>query len=196
MKGKSGAFSSVPDAILLNGKGPYRHALSVSYESYTVTKGSFFLSHLKDILFFIGTGTILTCTFFLVYHPFVLSGKTYRFRISNVGTTLSFNFRIQKHRMLLVETEGSYTSQIWLDSLDVHVGQSYSVLVTADQDEADYYMLATPKLINVINPSGLVGKGVLKYSNSKANVTEPLPGGPDPFDMNFSLNQAKSIKYC
>ncbi|KAI4382687.1 hypothetical protein MLD38_008622 [Melastoma candidum] len=160
LRGKNSAFSSIPDIMLFNGKGPLGHTLSLSYESFNVTKG-----------------------------------KTYRFRISNVGSALSFNFRIQKHRMLLVETEGSYTDQIWLDSLDVHVGQSYSVLVTADQDEADYYMVATPKLISFSNSSGLVGKGILRYANSKANITGPLPSGPDPFDMKLSLDQAKSIKW-
>jgi iron transport multicopper oxidase len=43
--------------------------------------------------------------------------------------------------MVSVETEGSYTKQITLDSLDVHVGQSYTVLVTADQSTADYYIV-------------------------------------------------------
>ena len=38
-----------------------------------------------------------------------------------MGIAWSFDFRIQKHRMVLVETEGSYTKQITLDSLDVHV---------------------------------------------------------------------------
>ncbi|KAF4384003.1 hypothetical protein F8388_018755 [Cannabis sativa] len=46
------------------------------------------------------------------------------FRISNVGSTVSFNFRIQNHQMVLVEKEESYSNQITLDSLDVHVGQS------------------------------------------------------------------------
>ena len=51
--------------------------------------------------------------------------------------------------MLVVETEGSYTNiQIMVDSHDVHVGQSYSVLVTADQKAADYYVVATPKMVN------------------------------------------------
>ncbi|KAI8030992.1 Monocopper oxidase-like protein SKS2 [Camellia lanceoleosa] len=76
------------------------------------------------------------------------SFNTYRFSISNVGTTLSYNLRIQNHEMMLVETEGSYTNQITLDSLDVHVGQYYSVLVAADQNEEDYYIVASPKLIN------------------------------------------------
>ncbi|KAJ0987970.1 hypothetical protein J5N97_006326 [Dioscorea zingiberensis] len=57
----------------------------------------------------------------------VEQGKLYRLRFSNVGTELSFNFRIQSHEIILVETEGSHTNQIVLDSLDVHVGQSYSI---------------------------------------------------------------------
>ncbi|XP_065626069.1 monocopper oxidase-like protein SKU5, partial [Quercus suber] len=117
------------------------------------------------------------------------------FRISNVGTALSFNFRIQNHQMVIVETEGSYTNQITLDSLDVHVGQSYSVLVTANQNEVDYYIVATPKLLNNTGSRNLNGVGVLHYSNSITNVSGPLPAGPDPFDLEFSVNQAKSIRW-
>lgn len=130
------------------------------------------------------------CNFDFVWHL----GKTYRFRISNVGTTWSLNFRIKYHQMVLVETEGSYTNQIALDSLDVHVGQSYSILVTADQNISDYYMVATPKLINTTNASNLVGIGILHYDNSSTPASGPLPIGPDPFDNQFSVNQAKSIR--
>lgn len=128
-------------------------------------------------------------------HFSVDPGKTYRIRISNVGTRFSFNFRIQNHKLVLVETEGSYTNQISLDSLDVHIGQSYSVLVTADQEEADYYMVATPKLYTTNDSSPLVAKGILHYTNSSTTVTGPMPAGPDPFDIEFSLNQAKSIRF-
>lgn len=97
--------------------------------------------------------------------------------------------------MVLVETEGSYTNQITLDSLDVHVGQSYSVLVTADQDEADYYMVASPKFYSFdANSSSLVAKGILHYTNSVSPVQGPVPDGPDPFDLDFSIDQAKSIR--
>ncbi|XP_020537752.1 monocopper oxidase-like protein SKU5 [Jatropha curcas] len=123
------------------------------------------------------------------------SGKTYRLRISNVGSAWSFNFRIQHHKMVLVETEGSYTSQILIDSLDVHVGQSYSVLVTANQNPADYYIVATPKMIKPDDINNVAAVGVLHYDNSTKNATGPLPSGPDPFDIPFSLNQAKSIRW-
>ncbi|KAK6790381.1 hypothetical protein RDI58_014181 [Solanum bulbocastanum] len=123
----------------------------------------------------------------------VTKGMTYRFRISNVGTVMSFNFRIQNHKMVLVETEGSYTNQISLDSLDVHVGQSYSVLVTADQNEADYYIVATPKMFK--SDATLEGIGILHYANSLTTVSGPAPDGPDPFDIAFSVNQAKSVTW-
>ncbi|GJV95244.1 monocopper oxidase-like protein SKU5 [Tanacetum coccineum] len=125
----------------------------------------------------------------------VTKGKTYRFRVSNVGTSVSFNLRIQNHKMVIVETEGSYTNQITLDSLDVHVGQSYSVLVTADQDDADYYIVATPKLLNTPDDSPLMGKGVLHYADSGSPLTGPIPAGPDPWDIKFSVNQARSIRW-
>ncbi|KAK7391527.1 hypothetical protein VNO78_19943 [Psophocarpus tetragonolobus] len=125
----------------------------------------------------------------------VTQGKTYLLRISNVGTAWSFNFRIQYHQMVLVETEGSYVNQIELDSLDVHVGQSYSVLVTANQDAADYYIVASPKMSNATNNSTLVGVAVLHYDNSTTPANGSLPCGPDPFDLMFSLTQAKSIRW-
>jgi len=39
-----------------------------------------------------------------------------------------------------------------------------------------------------------VGVGVLHYSNSNTQVNGPLPTGPDPFDLDFSVNQAKCIR--
>ncbi|KAJ6909257.1 hypothetical protein NC652_020295 [Populus alba x Populus x berolinensis] len=146
----------------------------------------------------------LTIVMLSVYHSLDLkmnltfsleTGKTYRFRKSNVGNQWSFNFRIQNHHMLVVETEGSYTNQIMVDSLDVHVGQSYSVLVTADQKAADYYVVATPKMANTTKYGNLVGVGVLHYLNSSTMATGPLPRGPDPYDLQYSINQAKSIKW-
>ncbi|KAJ6901770.1 hypothetical protein NC651_019517 [Populus alba x Populus x berolinensis] len=75
-----------------------------------------------------------------------------------------------------------------VDSLDVHVGQS-------DQKAADYYIVATPKMVNTTKYGNLVGVGVLHYLNSSTMATGPLPSGPDPYDLQFSINQAKSIKW-
>ncbi|QCE16734.1 L-ascorbate oxidase [Vigna unguiculata] len=119
----------------------------------------------------------------------VEQGKTYRLRISNVGLQHSLNFRIQNHKMKLVEVEGTHTVQTTYSSLDVHVGQSYSVLVTADQPAQDYYIVASSRFSYKV----LTTTAVLRYSNSAGPVSGPPPGGPT-IQIDWSLNQARSIR--
>ncbi|CAK7346176.1 unnamed protein product [Dovyalis caffra] len=120
-------------------------------------------------------------------------GATYRLRISNVGLKTSLNFRIQDHLMLLVETEGSYTVQQSYTSLDIHVGQSYSVLVTAKNQSGgrSYYMVASSRLTD----AELFGVGVIRYPDSVDLPSGPLPLGPELHDYFFSIEQARSIRW-
>lgn len=119
----------------------------------------------------------------------VEQGKTYRLRISNVGLENSLNFRIQNHKMKLVEVEGTHTLETTYSSLDVHVGQSYSVLVTADQPARDYYIVVSTRFTSQV----LTTTGLLRYSNSAGPVSGPPPGGPT-IQVDWSLNQARSIR--
>lgn len=116
-------------------------------------------------------------------------GKTYMLRISNVGMSTSFNFRIQGHMMKLVEVEGSHTIQNIYDSLDVHVGQSIAVLVTLNQAPKDYYIVASTRF----NKQVLTTTATLHYSNSQTPVSGPLPAGP-PYQFHWSMEQAKSYR--
>lgn len=117
-------------------------------------------------------------------------GKTYRLRISNVGLSTSLNFRIQGHKMKLVEVEGSHTIQNLYDSLDLHVGQSCSVLITANQVPKDYYIVASTRFTTRV----LNGVALLRYSNSRQPASGPLPPGPT-IQIDWSINQAKSIRW-
>ncbi|KAL1560083.1 L-ascorbate oxidase [Salvia divinorum] len=119
----------------------------------------------------------------------VEQGKTYRFRISNVGTATSLNFRIQGHLMKLVEVEGSHTVQNTYSSLDVHLGQSYSVLVTANQPAKDYYVVVSTRFTSKV----LTNTAVLHYRNSVTKVYGRPPSGPTT-EIEWSLNQARSIR--
>lgn len=118
----------------------------------------------------------------------VEAGKTYRLRISNVGLRNSLNFRIQGHSMKLVEVEGTHTVQTMLSSLDVHVGQSYSVLVTADQPPQDYFIAVSTRFAS----ANLTTTALLRYTASRKPASGPLP--PAPTDDHWSLNQARSIR--
>ncbi|KAL2464882.1 SKU5 similar 5 [Abeliophyllum distichum] len=116
-------------------------------------------------------------------------GKTYRFRVSNVGLTTSINFRIQGHKMLLVEVEGTHTLQNTYESLDIHLGQSYSVLVTCDQPAQDYFIVVSTRFTSQV----LAVTSILHYSNSALSASGPPPAGPTT-EIDWSLNQARSIR--
>lgn len=118
------------------------------------------------------------------------SGKTYMFRISNVGLSTSLNFRIQGHTMKLVEVEGSHTLQNIYDSLDVHVGQSVAVLVTLNQPPKNYYIVASTRFTKQV----LKATSVLRYTNSKTPASGPLPAPPTG-QFDWSLSQARTYKY-
>ncbi|CAD6213144.1 unnamed protein product [Miscanthus lutarioriparius] len=157
----------MPDGVLINGKGPYR------YNDSLVPAG-------------------------IEYETFnVHPGRTYRIRVHNVGTSTSLNFRIQGHNVVLVETEGSYTSQQNYTNLDVHVGQSYSFLVTMDQNaSSDYYVVASARQVNESLWRRVTGVAVLRYSNSRGAASGPLPDPPqDQNDRTFSMNQARSVRW-
>ncbi|KAL2241932.1 UNVERIFIED_CONTAM: T-complex protein 1 subunit beta [Sesamum indicum] len=119
----------------------------------------------------------------------IQQGKTYRFRICNVGLQNSLNIRIQGHKMKVVEVEGTHTLQISYSSLDVHVGQCMSVLVTADQQPQDYYIVVSSRFTTPV----LTTTGFLRYANSNRPASGPLPGGPTT-EIDWSLNQARSIR--
>lgn len=162
----AGKELGMPNGVLINGKGPYR------YNNTLVPDGIDYETIDVD------------------------PGKTYRVRVHNVGTATSLNFRIQNHNLLLVETEGFYTTQQNYTSLDIHVGQSYTFLVTMDQNaSSDYYIVASARLVNESLWQRVTGVAVLHYSNSKGNVSGPLPDGPNDFyDKEWSMNQARSIR--
>ncbi|KAJ8767063.1 hypothetical protein K2173_012577 [Erythroxylum novogranatense] len=116
-------------------------------------------------------------------------GKTYRLRISNVGLESSLNFRIQGHKMELVEVEGTHTVQNSYSSLDIHVGQSYSVLVTANQQSRSYYVAISTRFSN----TSLTSTAILHYGNSNSKPVGQIPRAPVGTIV-WSMNQAQSIR--
>ncbi|KAL6273796.1 hypothetical protein ACE6H2_024488 [Prunus campanulata] len=117
-------------------------------------------------------------------------GKTYMFRISNVGLSTSLNFRIQGHSLKLVEVEGSHTIQNIYDSLDVHVGQSVAVLVTLNQPPKDYYIVASTRFTKQV----LTATSALHYTNSHTPVSGPVPAGPT-YQIHWSVKQARTFRW-
>uniref|UniRef100_A0A0D9WUZ6 L-ascorbate oxidase n=1 Tax=Leersia perrieri TaxID=77586 RepID=A0A0D9WUZ6_9ORYZ len=125
-------------------------------------------------------------------------GKTYLFRVSNVGMKTSFNLRIQGHQMRLVEVEGTHPVQNLYDSIDVHVGQSVAFLVTLDQSPADYAVVASSRRFGISpaasSPALLTATATLRYTGGGAPANIPMPA-PPPEGIDWSMNQARSFRW-
>ncbi|XP_051140153.1 L-ascorbate oxidase homolog [Andrographis paniculata] len=120
---------------------------------------------------------------------FMAAGKTYRYRICNVGMKNSINVRIQGHTLKLVEVEGSHTVQNTYDSVDVHLGQCYSVLVTADQTPKDYLLVASTRFTK----SPLATTAIVRYNGSSIPASKDLPKAPEGWA--WSLSQFRSLRW-
>lgn len=92
--------------------------------------------------------------------------------------------------MKLVEVEGTHTLQNIYDSIDIHLGQSYSVLVTADQPPQDYYIVVSTRFTSKV----LTVVSILHYRNSEGTVSGPFPLGPT-IDTEWPIEQVRSIRY-
>ncbi|XP_062188701.1 L-ascorbate oxidase homolog [Phragmites australis] len=165
---------------------------------YTVLIGDWYKADHTDLRYTLDSGKALGFPDGLLingrswngYTFTVQPGKTYRFRITNVGLATSLNIRFQGHTMKLVEVEGSHSMQTTYSSLDVHLGQSYSVLLTADQPGFDYAIVVSTRFTSKI----ISTTAVLHYTNSAGEAPGPLPGGPT-IQIDWSLNQARSIRW-
>ncbi|MCD9638314.1 L-ascorbate oxidase [Datura stramonium] len=115
--------------------------------------------------------------------------KTYRYRFCNVGMKDSINIRIQGHTMKLVEMEGSHTVQNMYDSLDIHLGQCVSVLVTADKDPKDYFLVASTRFTKEPHTA----TAIIRYTNGKGPASSELPKAP--IGWAWSLNQFRSFRW-
>ncbi|GJN26740.1 hypothetical protein PR202_gb14698 [Eleusine coracana subsp. coracana] len=105
----------------------------------------------------------------------------------------TLNVMIQDHNMTLVEVEGTHTVQNSYSSLDVHAGQSLSVLVTADRPASDYLVAVSTRFAN----SSLNSTAFLHYAGSSSRPASSgslLAAGPSNDDVDFSLNQARSFR--
>jgi len=121
------------------------------------------------------------------------AGKTYRYRVCNVGLRTSVNIRFQGHPMKLVEVEGSHTVQNRYDSLDLHVGQCASVLVTADKDPKDYYFVTSSRFLKKVMST----VAIIRYANGKgaASPELPLPPPENSVGIAWSINQFRSFRW-
>ncbi|GFP95659.1 l-ascorbate oxidase homolog [Phtheirospermum japonicum] len=80
------------------------------------------------------------------------------------------------------------------DSLDLHVGQCLSVLVTADQAPKDYYLVVSSRFAK----HALTTVGVVRYQGSNGVASTELPPPPpanEAKSIAWSINQFRSFRW-
>ncbi|KAL7141322.1 hypothetical protein ABFS83_08G045700 [Erythranthe nasuta] len=207
MKDQIGSYTYFPSTLMHRAAGGFgalniyaRSVISVPYPKpdgdFTLLVGDWFKTSHKGLQQTLDSGNPLPFPDGILINGQGRSsfsgdqGKTYMFRVSNIGLSTSFNFRIQGHKLKLVEVEGSHVLQNIYDSLDVHVGQSITILVTLNQSPKDYYIVASTRFTQTV----LTATAVLHYTNSRVPVSGPTPAGPTN-EIAWSIDQARSYRW-
>ncbi|KAL3818898.1 hypothetical protein ACJIZ3_004803 [Penstemon smallii] len=129
--------------------------------------------------------------------PYVLTvvpGKTYRLRIGSLTALSALSFEIEGHNMTVVEADGHYVEPFVVQNLFIYSGETYSVLIKADQSPSRNYW-ASAKVVsrNSSTPNGLA---ILNYypNHPRRNPTASPPIGPIWNDIGPRLAQSLAIK--
>lgn len=83
----------------------------------------------------------------------MVPGKTYLFRIINMGVFASQWLQFDQHDMTVVETDGVYTQPYTVSQLFVSVAQRYSVIVKAKADASTNYAIVASMMTDMFNPN-------------------------------------------
>lgn len=113
-------------------------------------------------------------------------GKTYLFRMVNMGAFAAQYVWFEDHTMRVVEVDGIYTEPMEASMLYITAAQRYSVLVTAKNDTGSNFAFVgsmDQDLFDVI-PDGLNSNvtGWLVYDDTKTKPAAKMIDAFEPFD--------------
>jgi iron transport multicopper oxidase len=106
----------------------------------------------------------------------VKAGKTYLFRILNIGAFPSFFFNIADHEFDIVEIDGVYTKNTKAKTFYIGAGMRYTILVTAKTGVSSNFDIAALVDTSMFTDpakfkSNPVVHATLQYDSKKANPT-------------------------
>ncbi|XVE83196.1 hypothetical protein DITRI_Ditri16bG0068000 [Diplodiscus trichospermus] len=124
----------------------------------------------------------------------VVPGKTYRLRISSLTALSALSFQIEGHNMTVVEADGHYVEPFVVQNLFIYSGETYSVLVKADQDRGRNYWITSNVVVR--NATTPPARGIFNYYPNHPRRSPPTipPAGPAWADPAPRLAQSQAIK--
>lgn len=129
--------------------------------------------------------------------PFVLTvipGKIYRLRIASLTSLSALNFEIEGHNMTVVEADGHYVEPFEVKNLFIYSGETYSVIVRANQNSSRNYWATT----NVVSrrPGTPTGLAIFNYYPNPQEQNPPTVPTTGPMWNNTAprIAQSQAIK--
>ncbi|CAA0823583.1 Cupredoxin superfamily protein [Striga hermonthica] len=124
----------------------------------------------------------------------IVPSKTYRLRIGSLTALSALSFEIEGHNMTVVEADGHYVDPFVVTNLFIYSGETYSVLVTANQDPSRNYW-ATAKIVSR-NSSTPAGLAIFNYYPNHPRRPPPTipPLGPAWNDVDPRLAQSVATR--
>ncbi|OBT60652.1 hypothetical protein VE03_09932 [Pseudogymnoascus sp. 23342-1-I1] len=122
----------------------------------------------------------------------VTQGSRYRYRLINVGAFAGFHFSVDNHTITVIEADATTVEPVEVHRLSINIAQRYSVIVSANQPEANYFIRADmittcfAQSNPVLNPLVL---GILSYTKT-ADTPSSVDWGADAMvcqDLNSTL---------
>jgi iron transport multicopper oxidase len=104
----------------------------------------------------------------------VEAGKTYLFRILNIGAFPSFIFNIADHDFQVVEMDGVYTVPTTAKTLYIAAAMRYGILVTAKRNESANFEISAIA-DRLMFASNFTGKSLVVSGSLQYNSREPKP---------------------
>ncbi|OJD30710.1 multicopper oxidase [Diplodia corticola] len=101
----------------------------------------------------------------------VTSGSSYRLRLVNTAIDTHFKFMIDNHTLTVIAMDFVPIEPYQTEYLDINMGQRYDVVITADQEEKDYWIRAIPQAACSSNANVDNIRAILRYDSS--STAEP-----------------------
>ncbi|KAK2973574.1 hypothetical protein RJ640_030699 [Escallonia rubra] len=128
------------------------------------------------------------------YAMAVVPGKIYRLRIGSLTALAALSFEIEGHNMTVVEADGYNVEPFVVKNLFIYSGETYSVLIKADQNPSrNYWMSSKVVSRNSTTPNGLA---IFNYypNHPRRNPPTVPPAGPLSNDLAPRVAQSNAIK--
>ncbi|CAI8597717.1 unnamed protein product [Vicia faba] len=160
-----------PQSLLINGRGQFNCSLAAKFVNTTLPQCNF-------------KGDEECAPQILHVEP----KKTYRIRIASTTSLASLNLAISNHKLIVVEADGNYVHPFSVDDIDIYSGETYSVLLTTDQDPNKNYWLSIG--VRGGEPNTSQALTILNYKTISASVFPTSPPPVTPLWSDFERSKA------